>query len=1131
VKLIALHLAVCLIGMPSLRAADSLEAGFTKPPEETKPWVYWYWLDNNVSRDGITRDLEAMSRVGIGAALIGNIIQQPDHQMHVGTVKVLSAEWWGMIGHAIREGGRLGVDIGLFNCPGWSQAGGPWNTESQSMRSVTTTETRVEGPQRFSGKLPLPPGYFKDIAVLAFPAPSHDNERLSNHLPRLVSVPATEGLGSLIDNNLGTGLDFPAHAARSQPFVLDITLERPITARSLTLHPSAGKHFQVNVVLEAGNSAESLRPVESFVMDRTNPLGPLGSGPLAMSFAPASARMFRLTFTGLTAAGGLAEINLSAAARVEKFIEKQLGRMHPTPLPMWGDYLWRDSPLAKETELAVPSGNVLDVSKNLAADGTFTWDVPPGSWVIMRTGMVPTGARNSPAGEGSGLEVDKMSRSALKSHFDAYIGQPLQSIPAAERKAFKYVVADSWEQGPQNWTDGFDKEFKARYGYDPLPWLPVLTGRMVGSAERSDRFLWDLRRLVADRVASDYVGGFRDLCEEQGLQLWLENYGHWGFPADFLQFGGASHHIGGEFWWETGALGDIECRGAASAAHTYGFPRISAEAFTCNFSNFSAHPYALKRRGDWALTEGINHYVLHVYIHQPWEDRVPGMTAWFGTEFNRHNTWFDAGKAWIDSTRRTHFLLQQGNHVADVAYFTGEDAPKMTGIKNPPLPPGYSFDYINGEAIEKRMEVRDGRFVLPDGTSYRVLVLPELPTMRPALLRKLRDLVAAGGVILGPRPLRSPSLENHPACDEEVASLAATLWGDMKGTARRDFGKGRVYQGHDLAAVLSDIGVTEDVRGLEETKVLWIHRRTKDADIYFLSNQHVESVGITPEFRVEDRLPELWNPETGNMDLLGRVEKTAHGVRVPLTLAAGDSALLVFRSGAEKQALITRVTRDGEPSNVSVSRNGKQLVARISEPGEYRFENVAGVETLRVADVPAPQEIAGPWTVAFPQGMDVPEELGLEKLISLSEHSNQAVKYFSGKAVYKTNFELSPAQLAEQSELTLDLGNVGMMAEVVLNGQSLGSVWKPPFTIAMAGAAKAGNNKLEIRVTTTWHNRLVGDVKYPAGFPGVPLDPKRFKTWCSKNSERIKANTPLQPTGLIGPVRVISAVRARLGGQ
>lgn len=1130
-KRITLQFLALLLGMLSSFAADPLETGFAKPPEETKPWVYWYWIDNNISREGITRDLEAMSRVGIGAALIGNIIQQADHQTQVGTVKVLSSEWWSMIEHAIREGGRLGVDIGLFNCPGWSQSGGPWNKESQSMRRVAFTETRVEGPQQFSGKLPVPPGYFEDIAVLAFPAPAHDDNQLLNHAPRLSSEPAAEGLDRLIDNNLGTALDFPGQAARSQPFVLDITLEQAITARSITLHPASGRHFQVNVVLEAGDDAHSLRPVESFVMDRTNPLGPLGAGPLAMSFTPVSAKLFRLTFTGLTAAGGLAEINLSAAARVEKFIEKQLGRMHPTPLPMWDDYLWRESPLAEETEFALPSGNILDLSKNLAADGTFTWDVPPGSWVIMRTGMVPTGAGNSPAGEGSGLEVDKMNRDALKSHFDAYLGQPLQNIPAAERKAFKYVVADSWEQGPQNWTDGLDQEFKARYGYDPLPWLPVLTGRTVQSAGLSDRFLWDLRRLVADRIAKDYVGGFRDLCDEHGLKFWLENYGHWGFPADFLQYGGASHLIGGEFWWETGDLGDIECRGAASAAHTYGFPIVSAEAFTCNFSNFSAHPYALKRRGDWALTEGINHYVLHVYIHQPWEDRVPGMTAWFGTEFNRHNTWFDTGKAWIDSMRRTHFLLQQGNHVADVAYFTGEDTPKMTGIRNPPLPPGYSYDYINGEAIEQRMEVRDGRFVLPDGTSYRVLVLPELPTMRPALLRKLRDLVAAGGVILGPRPLRSPSLENHPASDEEVASLAATLWGDMKGTARRDFGKGRVYQGQDLAAVLSDLGVVEDVRGLDEAKVLWIHRKTEDADIYFLSNQSDESVSINPEFRVGERLPELWNPETGKMDRLGRVEKTAQGVRVPLTLAAGDSALLVFRNDAENQAVVTRATRDGNPSDVVVTRSDGELIAHISEAGEYRFETSAGIETLRIAGVPAPLEIAGPWTVAFPKGMDLPGELNFEKLIPLSEHAKHAVKYFSGTAVYHTSFHLSAAQTDSQTELTLDLGNVGMMAEVILNGQSLGTVWKPPFTIAMAGAAKSGDNKLEIRVTTTWHNRLVGDVKYPDGFPGVPVDPNRFKTWCSRNSERIKADTPLQPTGLIGPVRVVSAVRARLGGQ
>ena len=394
--------------------------------------------------------------------------------------------------------------------------------------------------------------------------------------------------------------------------------------------------------------------------------------------------------------------------------------------------------------------------------------------------------------------------------------------------------------------------FRKRYGYDPRPWLPVLTGRLVGSADQSDRFLWDLRRLVADHIALDYVGGLRDACHRHGLRLWLENYGHWGYPAEFLQYGGQSDELSGEFW-ATGDLGSIELRCASSAAHIYGKPVVHAEAFTSGVL-FQSTPWSLKRRGDWALTEGINHWVLHVYVHQPWDDRRPGVNAWFSTEFNRHNTWFEQSRAWIDYYRRCDFLLQQGRHVADIAYFIGEDTPKMTGIRKPSLPPGYNFDYINAEVIEQRLRVKAGRFVLPDGMSYRLLVLPELDTMRPELLAKILDLVKAGGTILGPPPSRSPSLQDYPTCDAHVKELAVELWGQEEPSApssgsrntQHATGKGRVFRSNELQPVLDQLGITPDFIGADPKQILWTHRSSKEAEIYFLSNQGEQAAAIAP---------------------------------------------------------------------------------------------------------------------------------------------------------------------------------------------------------------------------------------------------------------------------------------------
>jgi len=721
--------------------SDPLAAGFVRPPEQTKPWCYWYWISDNLSREGITRDLEAMARVGIGEVLIGNVFLD---STPAGKVKALTPEWWALVEHAIREGARTGVNIGLFNCLGWSQSGGPWIRSDQAMRYLASSETRVTGPVRFKRKLPVPKEPFQDVAVLAFPAPAHDTDSFATKSAGVTCTPAAAEVERLVDGDLSTTFLFPAGAGQGQkPFAIEFGSAAPVTLRSLQIYPSE-QPFGAQVELQARDAQGSFSTLRSFKCDRSNMakgVGFMPRAPVSISIPATSSKEFRLLFTGVSAnRAELAEIQLSAAARLESFVEKQLGKMHPTPLPMWDTYLWPTQAEPDSAQLIVPAQEVRDLSAHLSADGTLAWEVPRGNWIIQRVGMTPTGMRNSPASpEGQGLEVDKMNRRLAQHHFDAFIGEVLRRVPPEARASFKRVVADSYEMGSQNWTDGFGGQFRQRYGYEPKLWLPVLTGRLVGSADQSERFLWDLRRLVADRVATEYVGGLRKACRPHGLELWLENYGHWGFPSEFLKYGAESDRIGGEYW-VTGSLGSIECRAASSCANIYGKPFVSAEAFTGGPA-FQNAPAALKARGDWSFCEGVNHFVLHVYIHQPWEDKVPGVNAWFGTEFNRHNTWFGKSKAWIDYLRRCCWLLQQGTRVADVAYFIGEDAPKMTGIRKPELPKGRDFDYINAEVIETSLSVSNGVLNLPHGTTYRVLVLPELDTMRPKVLRKIRRYV------------------------------------------------------------------------------------------------------------------------------------------------------------------------------------------------------------------------------------------------------------------------------------------------------------------------------------------------------------------------------------------------------
>lgn len=1067
------------------RTADPLAAGFDTPPAQTKPWCYWYWISDNVTREGITRDLEAMARIGIGEALIGNIFQE---NQPAGSVKVLSDAWWDLIRHALREGGRVGVNIGLFNCPGWSQSGGPWIRPDQAMRHIVSSETRVSGPRRHELRLSPPRDSYQRIAVLAFPAPRNDVDSLAAKKPRVVCVPAAAEAQRLVDGDPSTVLAFPQGAARGKtPFVVELQLTEALTARSLQVFPGE-EAFGADCELLAASPEGGWRTVRRFRCDRSNSninVGPMPRGPVSISFEPVTASAFRLVFTGYFGRGkapALAEVTLSGAARLESYVEKQLGRMHPTPLPLWDAYLWPAPKEADDGALNVSKEKIRNLTAQVSSEGVLVWDAPPGDWVILDSGMAPTGVQNHPSSpEGRGLEADKMNRAVARAHFDAFIGEVLRRVPSEERRALKRVVADSYETGSQNWTDGFDAKFRAVYGYDAAPWLPVLTGRIVGSADRSERFLWDLRRLVADSVATEYVGGLREACRPHGLELWLENYGHWGFPGEFLKYGGESDRIGGEFW-VTGDLGSIECRAASSCANTYGKPIVSAESFTGG-PPFQNAPWALKARGDWSFCEGVNHPVLHVYIQQPWEDRRPGINAPWGTEFNRHNTWFERGRAWVDYERRSCWLLQQGWRVADAAYFIGEDAPKMTGTRQPELPPGRDFDYINAEVLARDAIAKDGRLALPHGVSYRVLVLPPQKTMRPELLRRVRDLVRAGVTVYGTPPSSSPSLMDYPRCDEAVRALASEMWGGLEvpPSGTRTFGRGRLVWGRPLAAVFEEMGVPPDVefRGAAaDARFLHTHRGASGAEIYFVSNQRERAERVDGVFRVSGKRPELWDAVTGERRALPQWREESGRVVVPLAFAERQSWFVVFREGAKAAA-----------------------------SSEVNFPETRAFASLDEG-----------WSVAFDPKWGGPSAtVSLPRLIDWTKHADEGVRHYSGTAVYSKTFELSEAALRDAgASLLIDLGQVRDVATVRLNGRELGTLWTAPWRVNVAGAAKAGSNRLEIEIVNPWNNRLVGDSAKPAA---------QRLTSISLNT--IRPKTQLLPAGLLGPVTLQSLAPTR----
>lgn len=1052
--------------------SSSLRGGFASPPDSVKPSVYWYWISDNISKEGVERDLEAIAEKGMGRAFIGNIGLDSTRSSY-GDVKLMSDQWFKITKYAIRKASEVGIDIGLFNSPGWSQSGGPWIEPNQSMRYLANTELRVKGPQQYSRTLGEPAHNFEDVKLLAFKAPQSGKENISYNLAKIRAKPKIESAPNLIDGDTTTMVMFRAEESNASEIIIDIEPNDVFSARSLLLYPTH-LPFKANIKLQA-KQEDQYQTIKEFEFDRSNFQKTVGFkpfGPVTVSFSPVIADEYRLILNNMTGQGGFAEVDLSARPRVERYIEKQLGKMFQTPLPLWGSYEWKDQPDVTNDEMLINPSEVVDITDKLSEDGILEWEVPEGEWIVLRMGMVPTGVTNSPASpEGQGLEVDKINNTPLKDHFNAFVGRVQDSLAEEDRKALKWIVADSYETGSQNWTEGFAKGFQEEFGYDPLPWLPVLTGRVVESAGQSNRFLWDLRRLVADRVAYQYVGGLRNIANQHGLKLWLENYGHWGFPAEFLQYGGQADEVAGEFWAE-GDLGSIETRAASSSAHIYGKNKVAAESFTAGGRPFARHPAVLKKKGDWSFAEGVNHTLLHVYIMQAYENRNPGMNAWFGTEFNRKNIWWDQIDLFTDYLRRSMFMLQQGKPVADVAYFIGEGAPKMTGIQEPELPDGYSFDYINGEVINNRLSVNDGKLVLPDGVSYDLLVLPNLDTMRPELLEKITNLVEAGANILGPRPERSPSLEDYPEADQQVQQMADELWGDVDGQSvkKGTFGQGKVMWGLDMPQALNEINIPPDFELSGDKPVRYTHRTMGNAEIYFVTNQSKDKVSISPTFRIKEKQPEFWDSVTGDKRKLPNFKIKDNRTQVPLTLEAYQSGFVVFE----------------EPAS--------------SPPASSEGENFPQPVTLA--------NVEGPWQVTFDSTRRGPDQsVTFDQLIDWKNHQNDLIKYYSGSAVYRTTFHADAP--SEGENIYLNLGSVQVMGKVWVNGQYIGGAWTAPRRVDITNALQDGENKLRVEVVNTWVNRLIGDSRLPK---------EQRKTWAMVND--FTPQDELVPSGLLGPVRL-----------
>lgn len=1049
------------------RAANTdrkyLESNFRTPPAYSKPAIYWYWMNEHVSKEGITKDLEAMLRVGIGEVFIGNIYEGGVP----GKVETMSSEWLECMRHAIKEGTRLGVDVSLFNAPGWSQSGGPWVKPEQSMRYLSYVSTTVKGGSVIRETLTPSNPNFQDVALLAYPKRNDTPVK-----PERVKISCeVNDTNNLFDGDLHTKCLFKNNKRDS--IVVDILLQNPFTARSLVISPT-GIGFNTTCKLLKKKEGE-WKMIKQLFFDRSNTslqLGPTPDGPMVMTFPDETSTEYRIVLTDLPANFELKEMALTTAVKLEKYTEKWLNKLPNTSNPKWNAYVWNSEGLSSQVDF-ISDKEVVDLTSFMKKD-VLTWDAPHGEWNIIRIGMVPTGTTNVPAApKARGLEIDKMKKEACQAHFDAFVGHIMQGLTKEEAKSLKKIIVDSYEVGPQNWTDHFRQVFKSSMGYDPIPWLPVLAGDIIGSEEQSNRFLWDMRRTIANQVAEQYVGGFREVAHEHGLSLWLENYGHWGYPSEFLYYGSFSDYVGGEFWAGSGP--SSECKLASSSCHIYGKNKVYAESYTAGGRHFQWNPKELKQKGDWSYTQGVNQVVMHVYIHQPYEDKTPGVNAWFGIEYNRKNTWFEQSKSWIDYQRRCSFMLQQGLPINDVCIFIGEDSPSMDGWVDQSLSSGYSFDFINADVILNRLSVKNGRLCLPNGIEYAAMLLPPLSTMRPEVLKKIKELVNAGAVVVGNPPKKSPSLTNYPVSDQEVKTIARELWGTLDvenaQSIAREVGKGMIYCNIRVNDVLKRHQIIEDVATTEKA-LLWTHRKLKNGDVYFLTNQGKVPIQTNVEFRVKNKLPELWNALDGTTRKLNSYQSKEGSTIVPISLNENESCFVLFMANNQKKSSLL---------NLDENYPEDEVVNTLCRPWQIQFQNESLQQNFKITT---------------------------DTLFDWSTSSDNRVKYFSGKATYHTQFTVSNENTKEALYLVLDA--IHVIGSIRVNDKEVATLWTKPYRADITPYVKAGENKLEITVSNTWANQLVYQSNKPIN---------ERSTWTLLDI--MKPNQQLLPSGIVGNVSIV----------
>lgn len=1076
-------------------AQDEMYKNFINPPASAKPRVWWHWMNGNITKEGIQKDMEWMERAGIGG------LMNFDANLFTPVVvkkklAYMTPEWKDAFKFTTELAKQKNLELAIAGSPGWSVTGGPWVSPKDGMKKYVWSTTVVNGGITYKGKLNQPPSatgkiqnaksgaggfgggskkipeYYADAAVIAFKQPDHE-KTLQEFNPILSSSGGNFNLTDLTDGSITKSSQIP-FKSYDEDLWIQYSFNEPVTFKAFTV--SGAQHLPQedfyggpkNRMLQVSDDGINFRTI-AYVSGSVVPHN-------TVAFETTTAKHWRLAFKpfkqeadpmlamfGMGAGGpqnaDVAEFNLFNTDRIDQFEDKA------------GFDPWREVQTLDDGNTdAITLNNIIDLTDKIDAEGNLQWDVPSGKWTIIRLGYSLTGRENHPASpEATGLEVDKLDKDAVTRYINTYLDMYKDATGGAMgAEGLSHMMLDSYEAGHMTWSKSFPEEFKKRRGYSIFPWIPILTGRVVQSRLDSEKFLWDFRKTIGELITENHYEVIGEELHKRGMKRYTESHENMRiYLADGMDVKRKSD-IPMSAMWQPGALAEgpdeeirsrADIRESASVAHIYGQNIVAGESMTTVRNSFSPHPGSLKRTADMEMASGLNRFVVHTSVHQPIDSLFPGFSLGpFGQWFTRHETWADQAIAWTTYLARSCYLLQEGKFVADVLYYLGENTNITSQFAQalPNVPTGYEYDIANATVLLEAVQAADKKLITKTGMKYSLLVLDTTAKlMSLKLLKQLLVFAKAGVNIVGQQPLQSPSLSDN--VNEYTRTLTALL------------AQPSVQFNADQKTTLQKLGLQEDVIiSNQEAEILYVHRSAPTKEIYWLNSRSDHYNNATISFRVIGKKPQLLNPITGEIKAVAYSMKNGR-TELKLGFSPWDAYFIVFEEPTNQQSL------------------------SISE-----------------STITSTTPIAGPWTVRFQQQRGAPETpVQFDTLKSFTTFNDPGIKYFSGTATYSTSLEMKKSTSKDEN-ITLDLGEVKNLAEVVINGKSAGIVWKKPFAINIASLLVKGKNTIEIKVVNSWVNRLVGDAQ-----PGVK------KITFLSMPMMIRKETPLEEGGLLGPVRLI----------